>query len=120
MKLKKLFASPLFLFFASTAVLWAIYCLLLSIGAIFICWTYVGLFTALLVSYVVLTRGYFNTPLPKEVPPTVNAAEYEALRERITRRQEKTRWMPILCLAILFVFAIDFIDLYLISSLLGR
>jgi len=120
MKLKKLFSSPLFLFFAATALLWAIYCLFLSIGAIFICWVYVGLFSALLITYVVLTRGYFNTPLPKEAPPTVNATEYEALRKRIAHRQEKTRWMPILCLAILFVFAIDFIDLYLISSLLGR
>lgn len=120
MKLKKLFSSPLFLFFASTAVFWAIYCLFLSLGAIFICWAYVGLFSALAISYVILTRGYFNTPLPKEAPPTVNAAEYEALRERISRRQEKLRWVFPVCLAIVFVFAIDFIDLYLISSLLGR
>ena len=120
MKLKRILSSPLFLFFAAAAALWAIYCLLLSVGAVFICWTYVGLFSALLIAYVILTRGYFNTPLPKEAPPTVNAAEYEALREKITRRQEKLRWVPTVCLAILFVFAMDFIDLYVISALLGR
>ncbi len=120
MKMKKVLASPLFLFFASTALLWAVYCLLLSLGAIFICWVYVGLFSALAIAYVVLTRGYFSTPLPKEAPPTVNAAEYEALRQRITKNQQRLRWVPILCLSILFVFAIDFIDLYLVSKLFGR
>lgn len=120
MKLKKLFSSPLFLFFAATAALWAIYCLFLSLGLIFICWVYIGLFSTLLLSYVILTRGYFNTPLPKEAPPTVNAAEYETLRERITRFQKKLFWIPTVCLAIVFVFAIDFIDLYLISQLFNR
>ncbi len=120
MKMKKLFSSPLFLFFAATAALWAVYCLFLSLGLIFICWVYIGLFTALLLSYVILTRGYFNTPLPKEAPPTVNAAEYEALREKISRYQEKLRWVPTVCLAIVFVFAIDFIDLYFISKLFNR
>ena len=120
MKLKKIFASPLILFFTATALLWALYCLFLSLGAVFICWAYVGLFSALALTYVILTRGYFNTPLPKEAPPTVNIAEYEALREKITKNQQRLRWVPIVCLAILFVFAIDFIDLYLISRLFNR
>ncbi len=120
MKLKEFFKSPVFLFFAAAAVFWVIYCLFLSFDAVWIFWVYLGLFAALALSYVLLTHGYLNTPLSKEPPPTQNPDEYRAFYEKITRRQQKAKWIPVLCLALLFVFVIDVIDLYFLNGIFNK
>lgn len=109
------------LFFAFSAVLWALYYLcvyILFFNAVF--WIYAGILAVLSVVYVVCTHGMLFTPPPETPPPGVVPEEYEFLRQRILERQKKAAWIPLFCGAILFVFLLDAADLFWLGGRLTR
>ena len=95
---------------ATVAVLWAIYCIAVSLLAIWIFWVYVGLFAAGAILFVILVRG--NVSPPPEAPPTgVNPTVYGEWRARILAYRR--RYLPLLYLSIgaLISLLLDYINL---------
>lgn len=98
------------LLLATAAALWAIYCIAVSLLAIWIFWVYVGLFAAGAVLYVILVRGNVSPP-PEAPPPGIDPTAYAEHRARILTYQR--RYAPLLYLSIgaFLSLLLDYINL---------
>lgn len=95
---------------ATVAALWAVYCIAVSLLAIWIFWVYVGLFGVCAVLYVILVRGNISPP-PETPPPGADPTAYGEFRTRILAYRRRYAPLLYLSIAALISLLLDYINL---------
>ena len=95
---------------------WIVYAACVHLGANWIFWVYLVLFSASAIVYVGMTRGNLSR-LPERTPAGWCADAYTAYREKIEAARKKVWWLPLVTVGTTFSFVLDAINLFWLNGL---
>lgn len=110
-----------FLLCINVVLFYTVYILLTRQGALaakITMWAYLLLTVGFFGAYLIYNRGFtMVNRAPDSFPDEMSAAEKCAILAEGQRRRDKSKWMLLILIPLLFVWMIDMVDLFLLDGL---